>query len=126
MFYDKYKELCAKKGVSPFAAARDLGISSRTQGNWKKGSSPRIGTLLKIADYFRVDVSYFDEDDDDGIDNTIEDTPIVRSFIEEMRQKNVLTEDENLMLMMFRSVTDEQRQELIKAAMKMVLKDETR
>ena len=25
MFYDKYKELCAKKGLSPFAAARDLG-----------------------------------------------------------------------------------------------------
>ena len=57
MFYDKYKELCAKKGISPFAAARDLGISSRTQGNWKKGSSPRFETLMKIAEYFNQDLT---------------------------------------------------------------------
>lgn len=62
MFYDKYEELCRKRGISPFAAARHLGISSRTQGNWKKGSAPRFGTLLKIAEYFNVDMSYFDDE----------------------------------------------------------------
>lgn len=122
MFYDKYQKLCHQIGKSPFAVARDLGISSRTQGNWKSGSEPRYGTLKRIADYFNVDVSYFYGDDE--IES--KDDKIVESFIEEMQSKNVLTEDENLMLMMFRSVTDEQKQELIKTAMKMVLKDETR
>ena len=122
MFYDKYQKLCHQIGKSPFAVARDLGISSRTQGNWKSGSEPRYGTLKRIADYFNVDVSYFYEDDE--IES--KDDKLVENFIEEMRQKNTLTEDENLMLMMFRSVSDEERQELIKAAMKMVLKDETR
>lgn len=122
MFYDKYQKLCHQIGKSPFAVARDLGISSRTQGNWKSGSEPRYGTLKRIADYFNVDVSYFYENDE--IES--KDDKIVENFVEEMRQKNTLTEDENLMLMMFRSVTDEQRQELIKTAMKMVLKDETR
>ena len=83
---------------------------------------PRYGTLKRIADYFNVDVSYFYQDDE--IES--KDDKIVENFVEEMRQKSTLTEDENLMLMMFRSVTDEQRQELIRIAMRMVLKDETR
>ena len=122
MFYDKYQKMCHQIGKSPFAVARDLGISSRTQGNWKSGSEPRYGTLKRIADYFNVDVSYFYQDDE--IES--KDDKIVENFVEEMRQKSTLTEDENLMLMMFRSVTDEQRQELIRIAMRMVLKDETR
>lgn len=122
MFYDRYVELCRKNGMSPTGVARKVGISSRTAADWALGSEPRNSTLKRIADYFNVDVSYFYEDDE--IEN--KDDHLVEGFIEEMRQKNVLTEDENLMLMMFRSVTDEQRQELIKAAMRMVLKDETR
>ena len=120
MFYDKYKELCAKKGVSPFAAARDLGISSRTQGNWKQGSSPRFGTLLKIADYFRVDVSYFD-DDDDGLTDEIEDTPLVHDFI---KQTNEMTEDERLILMGFRTLSDAGKQKLMRELMRIKFEEE--
>lgn len=122
MFYERYLELCRQRGLSPTGAGRRIGISSRTSANWAFGAEPRPDTVKRIADYFGVDVSYFYEDDE--IES--KDDKLVENFIEEMRQKNVLTEDENLMLMMFRSVTDEQRQELIKAAMKMVLKDETR
>lgn len=119
MFYDKYKELCAKKGVSPFAAARDLGISSRTQGNWKQGSSPRFSTLLKIADYFGVDVSYFYHDDE----SESNDDKIVENFIEEMRSKNELTDDENLMLQLFRDLTDAGKNELMVTAIKIRQRD---
>lgn len=121
MFYDKYKELCAKKGISPFAAARDLGISSRTQGNWKQGSEPRFSTLLKIAEYFRVDVSYFN-DDDDELTDTIEDTPLVRDFIKEMQKD--LNDDERLLIDMFRTMSAGKKQELLRAAMRMKLEDE--
>ena len=122
MFYDRYVELCRKNGMSPTGVARKVGISSRTAADWALGAEPRNSTLKRIADYFNVDVSYFYEDDE--IEN--KDDKLVENFIEEMRQKSTLTEDENLMLMMFRSVTDEQRQELIRIAMRMVLKDETR
>ena len=125
MFYDKYKELCAKKGISPFAAARDLGISSRTQGNWKKGSSPRFETLMKIAEYFRVPVSYFDDDDDELTDE-IEDTPLLRDFMEELKRKDELTEDEQLLLMIFRAMPDDAKQETIRDAMRIKLKYEAR
>ena len=122
MFYDRYVELCRKNGMSPTGVARKVGISSRTAADWALGAEPRNSTLKRIADYFNVDVSYFYKDDE--IEN--KDDKLVENFIEEMRQKSTLTEDENLMLMMFRSVTDEQRQELIRIAMRMVLKDETR
>ena len=118
MFYERYLELCRQRGLSPTGAGRRIGISSRTSANWAFGAEPRPDTVKRIADYFGVDVSYFYEDDE--IES--KDDKLVENFIEEMRQKNVLTEDENLMLMMFRSVTDEQRQELIKTAMRMVLK----
>ena len=123
MFYEKYARLCAERGLSVTGVARALHITPNAPSAWANGATPRNSTLKRIADYFNVDVSYFYEDDE-TLDH--KDDNLVAGFIEEMRQKNTLTEDENLMLMMFRSVTDEQRQELIKKAMKMVLKDETR
>lgn len=51
MFYDKLKPLCHSKGITPWRMATDLGISPRTQANWKKGSEPREETKIKIAEY---------------------------------------------------------------------------
>lgn len=116
MFYEKYQKLCHQKGLSPFAVARDLGISSRTQGNWKAGSEPRVATLKRIADYFNVDVSYFYEDDQ--IES--KDDKIVEKFIDELKRD--LTEDEQLLLDMFRTMTDEQKTALMKEAMRIKLK----
>ena len=116
MFYEKYQKLCHQKGLSPFAVARDLGISSRTQGNWKSGSEPRVGTLKRIADYFNVDVSYFYHDD--KIESN--DDKIVEHFIDELKRD--LTDDEQLLLDMFRTMTDEQKTALMKEAMRIKLK----
>ena len=116
MFYDKYQKMCHQIGKSPFAVARDLGISSRTQGNWKSGSEPRYGTLKRIADYFNVDVSYFYENDE--IEN--KDDKIVENFIDELKRD--LTDDEQLLLDMFRTMTDEQKTALMKEAMRIKLK----
>ena len=62
MFYDKLKPLCHRKGITPWRMATDLGISPRTQANWKKGSEPREETKIKIAEYLGVDPSYFDDE----------------------------------------------------------------
>lgn len=64
MFWEKYVQLCLNAGKSPNAAASDIGIASGTVTKWKnENSEPRYTTLLKIADYFGVPVSYFSEED---------------------------------------------------------------
>lgn len=59
MFYDKYCELCRQKGISPSAAAIEMGINKGTVSIWKsKGTTPQTAILGKIADYFGVSVDY--------------------------------------------------------------------
>jgi len=53
MFYDRFKKLCEKKGVSCSKAISDIGLSNSTATKWKKtGALPTLDTLLKIAAYF--------------------------------------------------------------------------
>lgn len=35
MFYDKYVALCAQKGITPSAAAKEIGINKAAVSNWK-------------------------------------------------------------------------------------------
>ena len=58
MFYDKYIALCAQKGVTPSAAAKEIGINKAAVSNWKyRKNGPSDVTMQKIADYFGVPVS---------------------------------------------------------------------
>lgn len=63
-FYDKFKALCAEKGISTSRAAEDCGISRASVSRWKSdGYKPSAENLLKIAAYFEVPVSYFGENE---------------------------------------------------------------
>ena len=58
MFYDKYVALCAQKGITPSAAAKEIGINKAAVSNWKyRKNGPSDVTIQKIADYFGVPVS---------------------------------------------------------------------
>lgn len=58
MFWNNYLRLCNSVDKAPNAVAAEIGIkSSGTVTGWSKGSLPRQGVLIKIADYFGVDVS---------------------------------------------------------------------
>ena len=58
-FYNNYIRLCAEKGISPSAAAIEIGLRKSNVTYWKSGrNSPSDATLLKIADYFGVTVEY--------------------------------------------------------------------
>ena len=77
MFFDVFKTLCEKKGVSCKRAAEDMGLSNSIATKWKKtGAMPQGETLNKIAAYFGVSVDYLlgDEQaglyDERGIENT--------------------------------------------------------
>lgn len=59
MFYDIFKELCAKKRTSPNAVCKELGFSNSTASFWKKANNPpKREALEKIAAYFGVSVYY--------------------------------------------------------------------
>lgn len=59
MFWKNFIKLCAEKGVSPNAVARELSISSGAVTKWKNGATPQNAKLRLIADYFGVTVEYF-------------------------------------------------------------------
>lgn len=59
MFFDTFKALCTKKGVSCKKAAEEIGLSNSIATKWKKtGATPGGETLQRIADYFGVSTDY--------------------------------------------------------------------
>lgn len=56
MFYDRFVELCAGKGVSPSRAVLDMGFSKSIITGWKKGAAPSDVNLMRIANYFGISV----------------------------------------------------------------------
>ena len=60
MFYERFKALCAKKGVSPSRAALEAGISKSLVSKWKANASkePSPEVVRKLAEYF--DLSPFE------------------------------------------------------------------
>lgn len=63
MFYDKYVALCAQKGITPSAAAKEIGINKAAVSNWKyRKNGPSDVTMQKITDYFGVPISELTEE----------------------------------------------------------------
>ena len=54
MFYDALKEVCDKRKTTPSAVCIALGISKSNATNWKKGKSPKVDTLIEIANHLGV------------------------------------------------------------------------
>lgn len=55
MFFDNLKEACFKKGTSPTALLKSLGMSTSSVTSWKKGVEPSVGTVYRIAEKLEVD-----------------------------------------------------------------------
>lgn len=56
MFFNNFVNLCNKSGISPSAAAENMGFKRSVVTRWSQGTQPRQATLQKIADYFGVSV----------------------------------------------------------------------
>ena len=56
MFYDRFIELCARKGVPPSRAAVEAGLSKSTVTKWKNNpeAEPSGTAIKKLAEYFGV------------------------------------------------------------------------
>lgn len=76
MFWEKVNKLCEEKGIAVSEMCRQLKMSNSIATEWKlRGASPRASTKKKIADFFRVDVSFFDEPN-------VQNFPLERSVVQ--------------------------------------------
>lgn len=83
-FLDRYKMLCAKKGITPTEASIEMGFSSSMPTAWARGATPKTTTIKRVADYFGVDPSFFYEEEEqqeqkkeEVIDQALPVTPLV-------------------------------------------------
>lgn len=58
MLYNQVKKLCDEQKLAITALARQLNLSPSAPDNWKKGSFPKVETVMKIAEYFDVTLDY--------------------------------------------------------------------
>lgn len=74
LFFSKFVDLCNVKGISPSAAAEEMGYQRSVVTRWSKGSAPREATIHRVAAYFNVAPDTFKEQkktvtiDSDGLD----------------------------------------------------------
>ena len=60
--YQKFERLLQANGVTASEVAQKTGISKSTFSAWKQDRyTLKVSTLEKIADYFKVSVTYFIE-----------------------------------------------------------------
>lgn len=60
--FEKLNMLAKSRGVSFYKLSEELDIARSTFSDWKSGvSMPKTDKLLRIANYFGVDVGYFIE-----------------------------------------------------------------
>lgn len=109
MFWKNFSNLCVKIGKSPNTVAKELALSSGSITSWKNGAIPRDTTLIKIADYFGVDVSYL-------TGNLSPLTVTQHNAIDtQPEQSEPLTEQEKTILRLFRETTEEGRMRMIQS-----------
>lgn len=56
LFFENLKKICAQRGTTPSAVAKEIGLSSAAPTYWKRGAIPKSDTVQKIADYFGISV----------------------------------------------------------------------
>lgn len=58
--FNKLDSLVKARNTTYYAVAKDLGFSPVVFSDWKTGKSmPKTDKLIKIANYFGLEVSYF-------------------------------------------------------------------
>lgn len=59
MFYERLNTLCKMNGTNiTDVAVNQLGVGNSAPTAWKKGAEPRIGVVIRAAQYFHVSADY--------------------------------------------------------------------
>lgn len=75
MVWDNFKRLCKERGISASSALNDLGISQGMPSAWKRGVSPRVDTIERMANYIGVSPAELLDESTDG-KNLISKSPL--------------------------------------------------
>lgn len=118
--YEAFRDLCYRHGESETKVASKCGITAAAVSGWRRGSQPSDRNVQKLAEYFNVDPSVF-YGEPDVLDDPKNDD-LILGFMEEMLAKNNLTDDEKLLLDIFRLLPDDRKQELLVCAMQIKTK----
>lgn len=88
MLYDNFAHLCEEIGITPTKFTTDiLKLSSSKVTAWKRGSIPKIEILQSIADYFGVSVGYlFDGGEKIRISELSENDKVILSIFKELTE----------------------------------------
>ena len=57
-FYLRYKNLLNKNNETHYSLSKKIEINNSSLAYWKKGATPRMESLIKLADYFGVSIDY--------------------------------------------------------------------
>jgi transcriptional regulator with XRE-family HTH domain len=87
MFYDNFVKYSVKMGLSPSAAAEQMGFKRSALSRWKNGSEPRGYTLEKMAAFFGCTVRELvsgevAEDDLRELRQALRDRPELRGLMD--------------------------------------------
>ncbi len=61
-FYLRFQSLCEEKGRSPTSVVTAAGLSSCSVTAWKNGASPKLETIIRLAEQLGVPVAAFLDD----------------------------------------------------------------
>lgn len=112
MFWDVFSSLCAEKGVSPNTVAAAIGCrSTGTVSGWKNGAVPRNSVKLKLANYFGVETSIFNEETEQ------EEKPAIQTNSELYSE---LYKDVDYIVSQLKMMPEEKRKDRLKMIKKMV------
>ena len=104
MFYDKYAQLCKRRGVSVSAAALEAGLSKSLVTKWKtnKVDVPSPDVLKKLSAYFGIPVSELLDEGEKDIKKekpTVKDDGLSEDLQELIKHLKTLPEDKIQMLL---------------------------
>lgn len=59
MFYDRFVQICSKRGITPSRAAIEAGLSKSTVSKWKStpDAEPTGTAIKKLSEYFGITIA---------------------------------------------------------------------
>ena len=70
VFSARLKELMESRSITSYRLAKDLPCSKSSVTNWLNGNVPITSTLIRLAQYFNIPLSYLTGDTDDPTDRS--------------------------------------------------------
>ncbi len=110
LFYDIFSTLCAKRGLSPSAAAQEIGIDKSNVSKWKhRGLTPRADALGKIAEYFGVSVNTL-LSTEERTPNPSDSDAQLQEYLEELRNRP----EQRMLFSITKNATKEEIEQAVK------------